>query len=113
MKQKDKDSDTEDDDDDDDDDDKKSESSLFKEDFFIWQSTVENYQAARDPIDGSPFLKSLVVIICRYCYKYDLLRLYPKVNALMKSVSRERSQNVGFSTLSTISTKSFYLKSSN
>ena len=35
---------------------------MKRQDFFIWQSTVERYVSLRDKIDGSPFTKALALL---------------------------------------------------
>ena len=76
-----------------------------RQDFFIWQSAVDNYKAMRDRNDGSIFIKCLVTAIVNSAYKYDLFRIFVETNNLMKLLG-----GAGLSTLHSTGTKVFYFK---
>ena len=79
-----------------------------RQDFFIWQSAVDNYKAMRDRNDGSIFIKCLVTAIVNSAYRYDLFRIFVEANNLMKLLG-----GAGLSTLHATGTKNFYFKIAN
>ena len=76
---------------------------LKRQDFFIWQSTVENYVALRDPLDGSPFIKALVTAFSNCAHKFDIFEIFIEVNNLMRE-----HVSVSISTLYSVATRHFY-----
>ena len=78
---------------------------MNRQDFFIWQSTVEQHVSLRDKIDGSPFTKALVASFKECAYKYDLYEIYIQVNSYMEKYGAS-----SLSTLYNVATKHFYFK---
>ena len=78
---------------------------MKRQDFFVWQSTVERYVSSRDKIDGSPFTKALVTSFKECAYKCDLYEIYIRVNSIL-----ENHDSACLSTLYNVATKHFYFK---
>ena len=76
---------------------------MNRQDFFIWQSTVDQHVSLRDKIDGSPFTKAIEDSFKECTYKYDLYEIYIQVNSYMKKYGA-----ASLSTLYNVATKHFY-----